>query len=303
MENNRIINTINLVGDYSVIDLLVIQERQKSEWLKENLQLKAEELESRINNRIDKEEKISYLKEVINTQREKLEKDNLLGLNKNLNKPLREVLTSNLKYVEGVASIVNGFSNVPDILKNGFIPQLLGDIKTGEENLNISEVVSFIEGASSMGVGGDLILNAAKSEDPKEAMVTAVLILHYEQLWLEFLIEEVKRMKEEKHEASEPLKGATIAQQVLAVHYLLDAVDVNGKTDKTEVARFIQMLTGKELGAAKIADTSIYKKVKKPLAENDKQAEEDLRFIRPYFEKLGLKSIVAKINKEIGSKE
>lgn len=99
-------------------------------------------------------------------------------------------------------------------------------------------------------------------------------------------------------------KEFTTARQVLAIHYLLQELKVSSNTvDKTEIARFIQFLTGKETGVSKIKDTSIYKKVKSLLSKNDRQLELDLQFIRIYFEKLGLNDITDKINKEIRSKE
>jgi hypothetical protein len=97
-------------------------------------------------------------------------------------------------------------------------------------------------------------------------------------------------------------KEFTTSRQVLAVHYLMEELNVYGNTDKTEVARFIQFLTGKETGTAKISDTTIYKKLKSPLSKSDKNIEEDLRFVRTYFEKLGLTKISERINKEISSK-
>lgn len=98
-------------------------------------------------------------------------------------------------------------------------------------------------------------------------------------------------------------KEFTTARQVLAVYYLMEELNVFKNADKTDVARFIQFLTGKEAGVSKINDTTIYKKVKSPLSKNDKQLESDLQFIRKHFEKLGLNSITDKINKEINSKE
>ncbi|MEO6731923.1 MAG: hypothetical protein ABIN01_11960 [Ferruginibacter sp.] len=99
-------------------------------------------------------------------------------------------------------------------------------------------------------------------------------------------------------------KEFTTARQVLAINYLLEELNIDrSNTTLTEIARFIQFLTGKETGVAKINDTTIYKKVKQPFSKTDKAAEKDLQYIRTYFENLGLQSIVKKLNKEIGSKE
>ncbi len=83
----------------------------------------------------------------------------------------------------------------------------------------------------------------------------------------------------------------TTARQVLAVHYLLQYVKVQN-VNKTEIARFIEFLTGKSYD-------SIYKKVREPLKLKDSEAEKDLEFVKAYFVKLGLSEIVRMIDNEI----
>ena len=63
-------------------------------------------------------------------------------------------------------------------------------------------------------------------------------------------------------------------------------------TDKTEIARFIQFLTSKNYD-------NIYKRVLNPFNVNDKVFREDLRFVRGYFERLGLYELVKMINNEL----
>lgn len=98
-------------------------------------------------------------------------------------------------------------------------------------------------------------------------------------------------------------KEFTTARQVLAIHYIMEYMGVYQNTDKTEIARFIQFLNGKETGVSKINNTTIYKKLKSPFSRDNKTLEADLQFIRIYFEKLGIQSIFDKINKEIGSND
>jgi hypothetical protein len=93
----------------------------------------------------------------------------------------------------------------------------------------------------------------------------------------------------------------TTRRQVLAIHYLLKIAGFEDK-DKSEKARFIQFLTGKEADTVKIKDTYIYKVVISLFPMNDKHLNKDLQFIRAYFEHLGLKEVVDGINKEINSK-
>jgi len=64
--------------------------------------------------------------------------------------------------------------------------------------------------------------------------------------------------------------------------------------DKTEIARFTEFLTGKNYD-------NIYKKILNPFNVNERVFKEDLRFVRNYFEKLKLNSIVKMINAELNS--
>ncbi|MBI5539063.1 MAG: hypothetical protein HY951_03325 [Bacteroidia bacterium] len=106
-----------------------------------------------------------------------------------------------------------------------------------------------------------------------------------------------KRLKKEKFlpekETEEKYKDYTTARQVLAVHYLLQYYNVKN-VDKTEIARFIQFLTGKNLD-------NIYKKIQNPFKVNDKSVKDDLRFVREYFEKMGMAEVVKMINSELNS--
>ncbi len=97
----------------------------------------------------------------------------------------------------------------------------------------------------------------------------------------------------ETEETEEKNTDFTTARQVLAVHYLFKFMQVKN-VDKTEIARFIQFLTGKNFD-------NIYKKLQNPLKINDKSAKEDLRFVREYYERLGITEVVKMINNEIGS--
>jgi len=84
----------------------------------------------------------------------------------------------------------------------------------------------------------------------------------------------------------------TTARQVLAMHYLFEYTKVVG-IDQTEKAHFIEFLTGKNY-------KNIYDAVRSPLATKDGNLRKgDLRYIRPYFEKLGLREIVKMIDNEL----
>lgn len=89
-----------------------------------------------------------------------------------------------------------------------------------------------------------------------------------------------------------PNPNFTTARQVLAVLYLLEYCQVK-EVDKTQIARFIEFLTGKNYD-------NIYKAVRSPLASKvGNFRREDLQFIRHFFENLGLVEIVKMINNQL----
>jgi hypothetical protein len=90
---------------------------------------------------------------------------------------------------------------------------------------------------------------------------------------------------------SDKSKEFTTARQVLAIYYLLKYCKVKN-IDKTEIAWFIQFLTGKNFD-------NIYKKLQNPFKLNNKSLKEDLWFIRDYFERLGMQEVVKMVNNEI----
>ncbi len=100
----------------------------------------------------------------------------------------------------------------------------------------------------------------------------------------------------------------TLSRQVLAIRYLLEETYEKyglalSNADKTEIARLVQFLTGREPLIKEIKNTRIYKKWSSPLNSTDKAAEKDLNFVRNIFEKLGLNQVANKIDREIGSRE
>ena len=97
------------------------------------------------------------------------------------------------------------------------------------------------------------------------------------------------------------IKDITTKRQVIAMKYLLEEIGVEA-IDKTVIVDFIKMITGKELNQ-KNKDGNIYKYLRQPLSKNDKAVTNDLKFVRNYFENLGLMEITNKINKEIASRE
>ena len=99
---------------------------------------------------------------------------------------------------------------------------------------------------------------------------------------------------------NEKSKEYTTSRQVMAIYYLLDELNAYKGVNKSEIAKFVMFLTGKETGVKNINDTTIYKKVCKPLSGNEVASDLDLSYIRPFFEKLELMNIVSIINKELG---
>jgi hypothetical protein len=118
--------------------------------------------------------------------------------------------------------------------------------------------------------------------------------LFYEFLKSKNITEDLKssnNSQENFKEITENNKEFTTARQVLAVHFLLEYAQVRN-VDKSEIARFIQFLTGKNYD-------NIYKKVLNPYSHNNKIFKQDLKFVREFFEKLKLQELVKMINNEI----
>lgn len=130
----------------------------------------------------------------------------------------------------------------------------------------------------------------------------AILLLDKHGSYLKYLSKAKREKSINEKEQKSVAPNFTTTRQVLAMHYLLDELKVTKSADKTEIARFIQFLTSKETGTAKIKDTTIYKRVKNPFPRSERTLQSDLQFIRSFYEKLGMSTIVAKINKEIGNK-
>lgn len=90
----------------------------------------------------------------------------------------------------------------------------------------------------------------------------------------------------------------TTRRQVLALYYLLDAIDKSiNSIDRTVKARFIHFLTGKN-------ESNIYKTLSEPHKgldnhKNNRSAIKDLEFIKSHFDELGLKSISQKITNDM----
>ena len=92
-------------------------------------------------------------------------------------------------------------------------------------------------------------------------------------------------------EHKKQIEEFTMARQVLAVHYLMKYCQVKD-VDKTAIARFIYFLTSKNYG-------NIYKLIRNPLKGTLLKNNEDLKFIRKYFEELEMEEVVKMINNEI----
>jgi len=107
-----------------------------------------------------------------------------------------------------------------------------------------------------------------------------------------------------KVEAGEP-KGFTLNQQVLIMYFMFQKLGVNrNNVDLTNMARFVQGLTGRSTSATKIKNTDLYKRLSNPLKDKSKGSfTNDLIFVRNLFETLSLHQIVEEVNKEIGDRE
>jgi hypothetical protein len=98
-------------------------------------------------------------------------------------------------------------------------------------------------------------------------------------------------------EAEAPLianKEFTTARQVLALHYMLEQLEINNsEVDRTVKADFAEFLTGRN-------NKNLYDAFQNPFITKGKQFRyDDLQYIRVHFEKLGLSKIVKRINEQL----
>ena len=90
----------------------------------------------------------------------------------------------------------------------------------------------------------------------------------------------------------------TTSRQVLAVYYLLNAIDrgIVNQTDRTVKARFIEFLTDKNYNNIYTALSNPFKGLEN---NNKKQILKDLEYVKSHFSKLGIQSIVDQIDNDI----
>ncbi len=97
--------------------------------------------------------------------------------------------------------------------------------------------------------------------------------------------------------------NSTLHQQFLIFHYLFKYLGISTNViDKTQIARFIQFATQKQMEAEKIQNTSIYKLVDNPFngyKEDKGTTQTNLQKVRELFESIGLKQIAEIVNKDI----
>lgn len=104
---------------------------------------------------------------------------------------------------------------------------------------------------------------------------------------------------------NEEASDSTEMQQLLAIHYLLKAgfnVEARGSNSISQFTQLAHLLMGKKFTT--LQNSNIYKKYKK-LTNFDSPAQlvKDLKHIRPYFERMELKSVVELINKDLHEAE
>lgn len=97
-----------------------------------------------------------------------------------------------------------------------------------------------------------------------------------------------------KAEKGKPNPENTTARQVMAMYYIAEHLGILGQVDKSNLESFTEFLTGK-------SRSEIHKKFKSPLdnKQDPNEKKKDFRFVKDHFEKLGLRDIVGKINKDM----
>ena len=209
------------------------------------------------------------------------------------------------------ASVNGDYPESIELLEDGYklgIPVIQSIKKLREAHKTIKHEV-VLEDIGNIppdeGISLSIEKNITRYSDPNNLSDEEVIRMfaQYKAYWMfaDFLEKEAKPFLEVE-KTSSPLKDLiedareknreyTTTRQVLAVHYLLKYCQVKN-IDMTEKARFIQFLTGKNYD-------NIYKRVQSPLNGNDRHISEDLKYVRGYFERLGMKEVVKMISNEL----
>lgn len=102
--------------------------------------------------------------------------------------------------------------------------------------------------------------------------------------------EQIKRLKKE----------FTLMRQMIAFKYLIKHFEhKSAGADITKLAEFARFLTGRELGAATIKNTNIYKFLNLPFRKLSSSQIRDYEFVINYFQDLGMNKIVNEMKSEI----
>lgn len=218
-----------------------------------------------------------------------------------INLPKSLILSNKNNFIESFPQLIKLFSSKNSIQSNELYSimdkSIVVEIETSEANyLSYSKVLKENEK-----INGSLenIENGLKSF---EGFIYIIVALYYRKLYLEYL----SRLDEELSKSVAENNNITANEiiehrQALAIIYLLGELNVNSSnTDKTEIAKFIRFLQGKDLNV-KISNTNLYKRIGNPLDKSDKNIKSDLCFILTFFEKLNLNNVVKEINKDINS--
>jgi len=100
---------------------------------------------------------------------------------------------------------------------------------------------------------------------------------------------------EESQSENDNKASALTSQQVLAMHYIFELLNVSDDRTLSAKAELIEMLTNKNID-------SIKKALRNPLENKGlKGQNEDLEFVKQFFVKLKMPEIVNKINKDLSS--
>lgn len=105
------------------------------------------------------------------------------------------------------------------------------------------------------------------------------------------VIDEIKQgVKVISNSEVDKTDDAVLAVKVMAIHYLLKAIDPDMKRKDAAKTRFINMLTGKN-------PDNIYKMVQSPLSSRSgKLRIEEMEAVRKYFQELDLPGVIDIIN-------
>lgn len=190
----------------------------------------------------------------------------------------------------------NWFESVPDTFENNF--EFSDAYAMAEDLQTATEKIQFFE-KEIIEIEKWMLLESTHNTDQQQADMYigkckhAIEIINSEN---KVSSNNITCNEKSDQSISHPETDITLNRQFLALYYLLNEVDKEAfSRNKSEIARFIQLLTGKSYD-------NIYKLTKNPVKDpaerTSKKYQSDIQFVKESFLKLGLNKIAHQIEND-----